>query len=231
MLLIRSGSKPRIEHNLLEPKRPVPLGEIALPVRLEPLGAPPAYAEVVDPVRPAGTVALTILHARHQQGIATGVAVLDGTRLTTVRWLPWEATLQAATRIERQLVLPSGAYVLRACPDPARAAQEWVSAASFEVRAGESTAVQIDAMTHPVVISAAEAGELLRQGTPLQVRREGDASWRVTVAGRTPVLDHENLLRLQLGTGVYEIAPLAWGGEPYRFTVPARDAVRADFAR
>lgn len=230
-LLLGSGSKAPLVHDLPEPKLPVPLGDIQLPVRLEAAGAPPTPATVVDPARPAGTLGLTVLNARHQEGIATGTAVLDGNRLTLVRWLPWDTNLQAATRIGHDLALPSGPYVVRACPDASRAAVEWVSSAAVEVRAGETAAVQLDAITHPVVINASAAGEVLREGTPLQLRREGDAAWRATVDGSPPVLGPENLLRIQLGPGTYELAPLAWGGTPHRFTVPARDAVRADFAR
>lgn len=230
-MLLGSGGKAPLVHDLPEPRLPAPLGDIALPVRLESPGEPPAPAVVVDPVQPAGTLALTVVNARHQQGIATGTAVLDGRRLTLVRWLPWDASLQAATRIGHELALPSGPYVVRACPDASRAAVEWVSSIAVEVRALETASVQLDATSHPVVISASEAGEVLREGTPLQLRREGDPTWRATVDGRPPALGPENLLRLQLGAGAYELAPLAWGGAPFRFTVPARDAVRADFAR
>lgn len=230
-LLLGSGRKAPLVHNLPEPQLPVPLGDIALPVRLASPGAPPAPASVVDPVRPAGTLALTVLNARYQQGIATGTAILDGNNLTLVRWLPWETNLQAATRIGHELALPSGPYVVRACPDASLAASAWVNSASVEVRAGSAATVQLDAITHPVVVSASAAGEVLREGTPLQLRREGDPTWRTTVDGRPPAIGAENLLRLQLGPGAYELAPLAWGGAPFRFTVPARDAVRADFAR
>lgn len=230
-LLLGAGNKAPIQRDLPGPQLPAPFGNIALPEALAAPGAPPAPATVVDPVRPAGTLALTVLNVRHQPGIATGTAVLDGSRLTLVRWLAFDATQQSPTRIAHELALPAGPYVVRACADPATAATQWVGSLAVEVRAGETSTVQLDAVTHQVVISASVAGEMLREGTPLQLRREGDAGWRVTVGGRPPVLGTENLLRLELGPGAYELSPLAWGGAVFRFTVPARDAVRADFGR
>ena len=229
--MLGSGTKPSLQRDLPEPVLPKPLGDIPLPERLPPVGAPPEPLPVLDPVRPAGTVSLTVLNARHQPGVATGIAVLDGARLTLVQWLPWEDTMQTATRIGHELNLPAGAYILRASRDAAAAATEWTVGTTVEVAPGKAGVAQLDAMTHTVVVSATAAGEILRAGTPLLLGREGDPTWRLTIDGKPPVVGAENLLRLQLGPGTYDLAPLAWGGAAHRFTVPARDEVRADFAR